>query len=227
MEKLDDALLAEMAELLQKDERDEMAIPSYRHKNPLLRWMAWRRVETLANYMEKTAVAISRPRSQCTVMDFGCGTGVLFPQEAISFGQIYGVDVVLEAANLHLQKREYESTTIQLLSPEQAQNLIPEHSLDVIIAAEVLEHISPLEETLNFFYRKLRPDGHLLITVPTENSLYQFGRRMSGFEKHFHVDNAASIHRIIQSQRFQALAIQKIPFFTPFDIYWLINYKPE
>ncbi|MCB8920232.1 MAG: class I SAM-dependent methyltransferase [Ardenticatenaceae bacterium] len=224
---MDDDLLAEMAQLLSVDERDEMAIPSYRHKNPLLRWMAWRRVEVLINHMETTVQSIPRLQTGRAVMDFGCGTGVFFPAEAACFDQIYGVDLALGAAQLHLQKRTYPSTAIKLCQPEEAQHIIPDHSLDIIVAAEVLEHISPLDDTLDFFWRKLRGDGRLLITVPTENRLYQFGRKLSGFEKHFHVDHAASIHSTIQSRRFQSLKIAKIPFIAPFDIYWLVEYKPD
>jgi len=227
MERLNDVLLAEMARLLKKDERDEMAIPSYLHTNPLLRWMAWHRVEVVAGYMAKIAAAIERPPAKCAVMDYGCGTGILFPEEAKHFGTIYGVDIVLMAAQHHLQEREYPNTSIQLCLPPDAHMMIPDHSLDMIIAAEVLEHLSPLDDTLDFYWQKLRPDGHLIITVPTENRLYQFGRKLSGFDKHFHVDNAASIHKTINSHRFQSLYIQKIPLINPFDIYWLIDYRPS
>ncbi|HRQ36736.1 MAG TPA: methyltransferase domain-containing protein [Chloroflexota bacterium] len=226
MNRLDDALLMEMAQLLAKDARDEMAIPSYLHKNRLLRWMAWRRVEVLADYLAQTAVALPSLPAERTLMDFGCGTGILFPAETADFGQIYGVDIVLDAARLHLEKRSYPTATMQLYSPEEAHSLIPDHSLDVIIAAEVLEHITPLDDTLAFFRKKLCPHGRLLITVPTENKLYQFGRRLSGFEKHFHVDNAASIHKIIQSRGFHCQKRSKVPLPAPLDIYWLIVYAP-
>lgn len=225
MNRLDDALLMEMAQLLAKDARDEMAIPSYLHKNRLLRWMAWRRVEVLADYLAQTAVTLPTPPAQRTLMDFGCGTGILFPAETADFGHIYGVDIVLDAARLHLSKRSYPHATIQLYSSEEAQSHIPDRSLDVIIAAEVLEHISPLDDTLAFFRQKLQPNGRLLITVPTENKLYQFGRRLSGFEKHFHVDNAASIHQIIQRQGFHCQKQHKIPLPAPLDIYWLMAYN--
>jgi 2-polyprenyl-3-methyl-5-hydroxy-6-metoxy-1,4-benzoquinol methylase len=225
MIRLDDALLTEMAQLLAKDARDEMAIPSYLHKNRPLRWMAWRRVEVLADYLAQTAVTLPTPPAERTLMDFGCGTGILFPAETADFRQIYGVDLVLDAARLHLTKRAYPQTNFQLFNPDEAQTYIPDHSLDVIIAAEVLEHISPLDETLSFFRQKLRPNGRLLITVPTENKLYHFGRRLSGFEKHFHLDNAASIHKIIQNQAFTCEKRIKIPLPAPLDIYWLIAYN--
>ena len=33
-----------MGEQMSADDRDEVAIPSYIHPNPMMRWMAWRRV---------------------------------------------------------------------------------------------------------------------------------------------------------------------------------------
>jgi SAM-dependent methyltransferase len=227
MRKSAEELLIEMAPLLPDDERYEMAMPSYLHKNRLLRWMAWRRVEVLADYLAQTAVTLPMPPAERNLMDFGCGTGILFPAETADFGQIYGVDLVLDAARLHLTKRAYPQTKFHLLNPDEAHTQIPDHTLDVIIAAEVLEHIHPLDDTLAFFRQKLRPNGRLLITVPTENKLYHFGRRLSGFEKHFHLDNAASIHKTILAQQFQCEKRIKIPLPAPFDIYWLIAYTPQ
>ena len=46
--RIDADTLREMAAQLSADDRDEMAIPSFLHKNPALRWMAWRRIEVVA-----------------------------------------------------------------------------------------------------------------------------------------------------------------------------------
>ncbi|MCP4362698.1 MAG: class I SAM-dependent methyltransferase [Chloroflexi bacterium] len=224
MERLDKKLLTEMAQLLAPDERDEMAIPSYLHPNPLLRWMAWRRIEVLAREIVKVCKQNGRAAPKRTIMDYGCGTGALFPVEVLQFAQVYGVDIVLDAAQLLVEKKKYQQ--VHLCSPKDAAQEIPNHSLDVIVAAEVLEHISPLTSTLDLFWQKLRPDGKLLITVPTENRMYRFGRRLSGFRKHFHVDQAASIHTQIGQHRFDQPQIEKIPWRRPFDIYWLISYTP-
>lgn len=222
--RLDSSVLAEMAELLDEEKCNEMAIPSYRHSNPLLRWMAWRRVEILARQLVACSQTLKPKRPDTALMDFGCGTGVLFGTEHEHFGQVYGVDVVLDAARLLVAKRSYKN--VHLLCPERARKEITDHSLDVIVAGEVLEHISPLDDTLHFFREKIRHNGKLLVTVPTENTVYRFGRWLAGFRKHFHVSNAASINEKILRCGFRNANITRIPLSRPFDIYWLITYDP-
>lgn len=224
MERLDDELLREIAGKLAPEDRDEMAIPSYLHSNPLLRWMAWRRLEVLTHNLERYAGAIERPVSNRTLMDFGCGTGVLFPVAARLFGRVFGVDLVLAGAHLVVERRQFSG--VELLSPDQAAATVGNQSLDAILAAEVLEHIHPLDDTLAFFRAKLRADGRLLVTIPTENRVYRFGRWLAGFGEHFHVDNAASIHAKLQASGFRSLRMEKIPLPSPFDIYWFVEYEP-
>ena len=77
MNRISDEMLERMAARISDDDRDEMAIPSYLHSNPAMRWMAWRRVEIIADFLDDACgeeFADRRPN----VMDFGCGTGVLF-----------------------------------------------------------------------------------------------------------------------------------------------------
>ena len=119
----------------------------------------------------------------------------------------------------------YRSSPDTLL-PAEANETIPDHSLDVIVAAEVLEHILQLVDTLSFFARKIRRDGKLFITVPTESRLYRLGRRMAGFKEHFHVANASTVNQKILQSGFGNAAITKIPLGRPFDIFWLIAYDP-
>lgn len=52
-------------------DRDEMAIPSYLHDNPLIRWLMWQRYEKI----EKLAL-LEKPKS---VLEFGCGLGLFLP----------------------------------------------------------------------------------------------------------------------------------------------------
>ncbi len=50
MRRIPDELFSRMADELSPEDRDEMAIPSYLHPNPAMRWMAWRRVEVIARH---------------------------------------------------------------------------------------------------------------------------------------------------------------------------------
>lgn len=216
--RIDPQTLNEMAAMLPAEERDEMAIPSFLHKNPALRWMAWRRVEEVARLLERHVPQGGR------VLDFGCGTGVLFEAALARASEVIGVDLVLGAAQLWVEKRGL--TRVRLLSPEAAQGLTP-GSLDVVVAAEVLEHIDEPADTLAFFRRVLKPDGSLIISLPTENAAYRFGRRLAGFDGHFHKHNAHSLDQLIRRSGFRRLSGRTIPGPGPLSIYLIARYAPE
>jgi len=69
--------IQKLNELLSKDiphisnhNKDEMAIPSYLHWNPLIRWLMWRRYEYISH--------LSGFSRDMTVLEFGCGIGGRF-----------------------------------------------------------------------------------------------------------------------------------------------------
>ncbi len=217
--RIDPDTLREMAALLPAEERDEMAIPSYLHKNPALRWMAWRRVEEVARLLERHVPQGGR------VLDFGCGTGVLFEASLSRASEVVGVDLVLRAAQLWVDRRGLDR--VRLLSPGEAEASLSPGSVDVVVAAEVLEHIDDPAETLAFFLRVLRPEGSLVISLPTENAAYRFGRRLAGFDGHFHKHNADSLDALIRRSGFRRLSARRIPGPGPLSIYLVARYAPE
>ncbi len=218
MHRIDAATLRDMAAALQDEDRDEMAIPSYLHPNPLLRWMAWRRVEVMAGLL-----AAHTPQGG-RVLDYGCGTGVLFEAALARASSVVGVDLVLTAARLWRDKRGLNGVT--LLSPEAASADVEPGSVDVIVAAEVLEHIDDPTEVLAFFRRVLRPGGKLLVSLPTENALYRFGRRLAGFSGHYHESDATVVDGKIRAGGFAIEARQHIPLPGPAAIYFVGVYRP-
>lgn len=214
---IDPQTLREMAAAMPAEDRDEMAIPSYLHKNPALRWMAWRRVKVVGQRIG----ALCPPGGR--VLDFGCGTGVLFQTTLKVAAEVVGVDLVLSAAQLWKQRAGLDK--VRLMSPDEAAAL-PDAHFDLIVAAEVLEHIDALDEPLALFRRLLKPGGRLLVSLPTENAAYRFGRRLAGFSGHFHVHNAASIHRTILGAGYTVGQTQHIPLPGPLSIYWVADYLP-
>ena len=218
MKRIPDALLTRMAQQLSDEDRDEMAIPSYLHPNPVMRWMAWRRVEVVAKRLETLC---AEPRGERTVVDFGCGTGVLLDQALRCGRRVIGVDVVLDSARLLAAEWKLD---VDLKTPPEARDEIEPGTVDVIIAAEVLEHVDPLGDVLVLFERWLKKGGVLLVSLPTENRLYRLGRRLAGFEGHYHHDNARSIDQTIRDAGFQRHARSFIPLPGPFAIYWVAEY---
>jgi SAM-dependent methyltransferase len=223
MRKIPGTLLERFADDLTVDERDEMAIPSYTHRNPVMRWMAWRRLEVMAGRLRR-AFAASQAGPGGAVLDFGCGTGVLLEEASQCAEKVYGVDIVLGPARTLVE--EWALTKVELLGPAEAADRIPEDGLDVIVAAQVLEHIDPLDETLALFRKWLKPGGRLLVSLPTENALYRFGRRLAGFHGEYHHHTAASSHREILAAGFRRECVKKIPAPGPLAIYWVLDYVP-
>jgi len=222
MRRIPQDVMARMARIVSEEDRDEMAIPSYLHRNPAMRWMAWQRVMVTAQFFRNTCKT-PNGEPEHTVMDFGCGTGVLFHEVSQFANKIYGVDIVLDPASLLVD--EWGLDKVRLLNPEQAAIQIPQKSIDTIIAAEVLEHIDPINTTLEFFRSRLKADGHLIVSLPTEGLLYRIGRRLAGFRGHYHLNNAQSIHRQILDAGFREVNFKKIPAPGPLAIYWVIEYR--
>jgi 2-polyprenyl-3-methyl-5-hydroxy-6-metoxy-1,4-benzoquinol methylase len=218
MRRIPDTLLARMAQQLSDEDRDEMAIPSYRHRNPVMRWMAWRRVEVVAERLQRL---YADGREDRTVLDFGCGTGVLLEQALRGAHRVIGVDLVLDSARMLAAEWGLD---VELMSPDQAKEEVEPGSVDIVLAAEVLEHVEPIEEALDAFARWLKKDGTLLVSLPTENRLYRLGRRLAGFKGHYHHDNAESIDRAIQQAGFRRRSRSYIPLPGPFAIYWVVEY---
>lgn len=222
MKKIPRALLLRMADSVSAEDRDEMAIPSYLHSNPAMRWMAWHRLEVVAKFLRDSSKAVNG-NSERRIMDFGCGTGVLFEEASQLADRVYGIDIVLEPARLLIDT--WKLGKVALLNPDEARSKLAPQSIDTIIAAEVLEHIEPLDDTLAFFRERMRPSGRLIVSLPTESALYRLGRRLAGFEGHYHQSNAASIHRDILGAGFEPVRRQEIPAPGPLAIYWVIEYR--
>jgi len=221
MKRIPNHILRLMADTLNDRQIDEMAIPSYLHPNPLLRWMAWHRVEVVADYLGQE-LSGQYDKGQISIMDYGCGTGVLLDECCRFAHRVYGIDPILNAAQI-LVKR-WDLTQVRLLFPNQVAQGVKEASLDLIIAMEVLEHIHPLTPTLTQFREKLKRGGKLLVSLPTENILYRIGRRIAGFPGDYHHSNAASLNKDIEDFGFKPLHVRKIPVAGPLSIYWVITY---
>jgi predicted TPR repeat methyltransferase len=220
MRKIPPELLREMASALSPDDAAEMAIPSYLHPRRAMRAMAWWRVELLAKRLARAA----GERRHLTVVDFGCGSGVLFEEASRVSTRVYGVDIVLGAAATLVDR--WGLSKVILLTPDEAARRITPGSVDVILAGEVLEHVEPLDATLHLFRRWLHDRGVLLVTLPTEGALYRAGRRLAGFSGHYHHANAESIDRDLHACGFSRGHVRKIPLGGPLSIYWCADYTP-
>lgn len=185
-------------------DRDEMAIPSYLHSNPLIRWLMWRRYEAIAQYLDKL--------DGDTALEFGCGLGLFLPELNTRFERVFATDLFPDYARTLSTRRGLHTRFVPNVGA------VPDGSLDVLIAADVLEHIRDLPVYLAEFALKLKPGGRLIISGPTESRLYQLGRVVAGFggKGDYHHTNIDRLIADITGQGFVPLRSRRLPFrFAP------------
>ncbi len=186
-------------------DRDEMAIPSYLHKNVLIRWLMWKRYEYIAG--------LARFTKDMSALEFGCGTGVFLPELDRSCGTVYAIDIFPEFAKTLCEQLELKVRFVDDVAE------VPAGALDVIVAADVLEHIEDDDLTtyLALFLDKLKDDGRLLMSGPTESVVYRIGRAVAGFgdKGDYHVTNINKLIRRIQDRGFHLQTLKTLPFKIP------------
>ena len=179
-----------LTEEISEDDQAEMAIPSYLHNNPMIRAIFWRRYDLLYEMF--------RLQPEMVVCEFGCGLGAFLPTLAEDTAKVYAVDLFPQYAKALAEKLDLPvefSTSL---------DTIPDGSLDVIYAAEVLEHLDDLPAGIQLIGRKLKPDGRLIMSGPTENTIYKIGRFLVGYNKYheYHRNNVYEIKRQILENGF-------------------------
>lgn len=93
------------------------------------------------------------------------------------------------------------ATNIQVLDANQVSiSQLGPKSFDLINALDVLEHVDDLPHTLSALLTLLKPSGRLVVSGPTENILYQIGRKLAGpeYSGEYHERGIAEIKRELQ-----------------------------
>jgi 2-polyprenyl-3-methyl-5-hydroxy-6-metoxy-1,4-benzoquinol methylase len=190
----------------EKGRLDEAGFPAYSHPNPLINWLFWQRLRTAMEH-------INRPVPYDSILDFGCGSGVMLPFLSQNSKLVVAMDMdllPLERVRKHIplaenvEVRDANKTTVADL---------PANSFDLIVALDVLEHVHDLPGTLNDLIKCLKPAGQLVVSGPTENILYQIGRRLAGpeYSGDYHERGISEIKR----------ELSKIAALTPIaTLYW-------
>jgi 2-polyprenyl-3-methyl-5-hydroxy-6-metoxy-1,4-benzoquinol methylase len=182
-----------------------------------MRWMATSRLRAVARW------ALEHTTTASTVLDFGCGAGVLLPALSPRAARLYGVDLVLAPAQATAEY--YHLPNVVLLLPEALTADVPPSSVDVVICGEVLEHVDDMATLLRTLQDKLRPGGRLMVTAPTENALYRLGRRLAGFSGDYHLHDADGVHRAILHAGFRLVRSRSLPLPGPLTIYRVLDYE--
>lgn len=184
----------------------------YTHPLFLARDIFWQRLDFAFLYIQKYL------DSNSTVIDFGGGSGVFSKSLCSYFNDVSIIDLDTEEAE---NIKEYFSLSNLKIYNQDINNFKTDIKYDTIIATDVLEHFLNLEEPLNFFRKYLKEEGKLLVTLPTENFLYELGRKVINKTKpldHYHkskevIDFLLKNHFEIIDKTYAPKYLFKIPLF--------------
>lgn len=95
------------------------------------------------------------------ILDTGCGTGGLL-HELTQYSDVQGIDFSEKAVNF-CKERGFNNVTVGDIT-----NIsYTENSFDIVLALDVIEHISNDNKALSEIHRVLKPGGKAIIFVPT------------------------------------------------------------
>ena len=167
-------------------EVDEAALPAYAHANPLIDYIFWQRLRVAYDY------ALSHDVTN--VLDFGCGTGLMSYALAAAGKNVTAVDLNFQPLMLVKEKITFPDS-ITFIEGDLLRYDFGTRKFDLILALDVLEHITDLQPYVERFASLLTAHGSIVVSGPSENRLYKFGRYLAGsrFTGDYHVSNIANI----------------------------------
>jgi 2-polyprenyl-3-methyl-5-hydroxy-6-metoxy-1,4-benzoquinol methylase len=123
-------------------------------------------VKRLMSGFHATLDELWRRAAPSSVLDVGCGEGVLTVQwaERLGGGRVIGID--LDDPKLRAEWAERERPNLEFRAEEATRLSFADDEFDLAAAIEVLEHVPEPEATLAEMARVAR--GHLLVSVPRE-----------------------------------------------------------
>lgn len=150
------------------------------------------------------------------VLDLGCRDGALTAYFSAG-NEVWGLDIDQQALNIaaanlgiHVQQADLNGDWP-----------VPANTFDVVVAAEVLEHLYYPDQVLQKIYNVLKPGGQLLGSVPHAFSLPNRGRLLLGRKTHTPLEDPTHINHF-SAREFKALLTKN---FTGVKLYPIISKK--
>lgn len=101
------------------------------------------------------------------LLDVGCEAGYITKQLIDNGARVTAIDLIPEP--IKQLKKELHGRHATLLVADATRLPFKAAIFDIVLATEVIEHISQLSKFVNGAFKVLKPRGQLLITFPNEN----------------------------------------------------------
>ncbi|PCH94880.1 MAG: hypothetical protein COB85_05130 [Bacteroidetes bacterium] len=167
------------AEKLKTLSKGKDAMDTYFYKNKVIQDLYWNRLEKMLKMADGFQAS--------TVLDLGCGQGVLLPTLSKNYSKVSGIDLDTSIAAQIVEI--YGLNNVTLSQSDIFNNSFSDNSFDLIFAPSVLEHFDDQHALFTEITRVLKPGGKIIFSSPTETLLYELGRKVFGAvkpEDHYH-----------------------------------------
>lgn len=141
----------------------------------------------------------------CRILDVGCGTGGNFPFLS-RYGEVEGCDYSEEAVRfcrLRGNARVVEASIYELPYPDA--------SFDLVTCLDVIEHLRLDLPALRELGRVLKPEGHLLVTLPGRPELYSDFDCLAGHLRRY---TREEVRRLMRACGFRILRLTSYTVFA-------------
>jgi SAM-dependent methyltransferase len=129
-----------------------------RHSNPLVRWQEQHRRQGFLRLVD------ARPGE--IVADVGCESGYMAAALVVRGCHVICIDI--DPASLELARQRIGPDRAEYVVSDIQAIQLPDASVDVAVASEILEHVPAPEAGLRELIRITRPGGRILLSVPNE-----------------------------------------------------------
>jgi 2-polyprenyl-3-methyl-5-hydroxy-6-metoxy-1,4-benzoquinol methylase len=181
----------------------------YAHPNPVARWIFWQRLETGYHLLEGIPCGSK-------VLDLGGGSGAFLPALARRFADVSVVDLDLNDARR--VAKHYQFANVRLFEKD-ITNWDDAGIYDLVVTMDVLEHFADKSVPRCFLDNHLKPNGLLLVSLPTENWIYKLGRTfLRKIKPADHYHPAQDLVRYYLDAGYTCLAYRYVPRLGPFAV---------
>lgn len=155
-----------------------------------------------------------------SLLDVGCEAGYITKQLIDKGARVTAIDLIPEP--IRQLKKELGRRRATLLVADATRLPFKPASFDIVLATEVIEHITQLKKFVAGAFKVLKPGGRLLITFPNENLRQKLYPIVSFFGIKAEVEDQVTLNNFrcekiitLFTQKFTLIKFYRLPWFLP------------